>query len=216
VPAAARRLAKLRPSPEADRATLLRRVTLDLTGLPPAPEEVAAFASDSSPDAYEKLVDRLLASPHYGEHWGRHWLDVARYADSNGMDENVAYGHAWRYRDYVVNAFNNDKPYDQFLIEQIAADRLPMGEDKSTLSAMGFLTLGRRFLNNPSDIIDDRIDVISRGLMGLTVACAQCHDHKFDPVTQRDYYSLMAAFNNVPESGVPGGGPSPTQFSDMR
>jgi len=184
------------PSPAADRRTLIRRVTLDLHGLPPTPEEVAAFETDRSPDAYARLVDRLLSSPRYGERWGRHWLDVARYADSKGyvFEEERRYPFAYTYRDYVIRAFNEDLPYDQFAVQQLAADQLPLGEDKRPLAALGFLTLGRRFLNNQADIIDDRIDVTMRGLQGLTAGCARCHDHKFDPIPQKDYYSLYGVF----------------------
>ena len=192
----------LKPAPAADRRTLIRRITYDLIGLPPTPEEVEAFVKDKRPDSYAQLVDRLLASPHYGERWGRYWLDVARYADTKGYlagGEERRYAFSHTYRDYVVRAFNEDKPYDQFLIEQIAADRLPLGEDKSTLSAMGFLTLGRRFLNNQNDIIDDRLDVVTRGTMGLTVTCARCHDHKFDPISQKDYYALHGVFASSEE-----------------
>jgi hypothetical protein len=184
------------PAPAADRRTLIRRVTLDLHGLPPTPEEVAAFESDRLPDAYARLVERLLASPSYGERWGRHWLDVARYADSKGyvFQEERRYPFAYTYRDYVIRAFNEDLPYDRFVVEQLAADRLPLSEDKRPLAALGFLTLGRRFLNNQADIIDDRIDVTMRGMQGLTAGCARCHDHKFDPIPQRDYYSLYGVF----------------------
>jgi len=195
---------KLKPAPMAARRTLIRRVSYDLTGLPPTPEEVEAFEKDKSPDAYAKLVDRLLASPHYGERWGRHWLDVARYADTKGYlagGEERRYKFSYTFRDYVIRAFNEDKPYDQFLIEQIAADRLPLAEDKSSLAAMGFLTLGRRFLNNQNDIIDDRIDVVTRGTMGLTVSCARCHDHKFDPIPTEDYYALHGIFDSSEEPG---------------
>jgi mono/diheme cytochrome c family protein len=186
----------LAPAPPADRVTLIRRLSFDLIGLPPTPEEVDAFLADPSSRAYEKLVDRLLASPHYGERWGRHWLDVARYADTKGyvFTEERRYPYAYTYRDWVIRAFNEDLPYDRFLVQQLAADLLPLGDDKRPLAAMGFLTLGRRFLNNQPDIIDDRIDVIMRGLQGLTVACARCHDHKFDPIPQRDYYSLYGVF----------------------
>ncbi|HAM72731.1 MAG TPA: hypothetical protein DCM86_13905, partial [Verrucomicrobiales bacterium] len=189
----------LRLSPEADRRTLIRRVSFDLTGLPPGEAEVAAFLADRSPDAYEKLVDRLLASPRYGERWGRYWLDIARYADTKGyvFEEERRYPYSYTYRDYVIRAFNQDLPYDRFLEEQLAADLLPLGDDKRPLAAMGFLTLGRRFLNNPHDIIDDRLDVICRGIMGLTIGCARCHDHKFDPILQTDYYRLQAFFANT-------------------
>ncbi|MBI3857518.1 MAG: DUF1553 domain-containing protein, partial [Planctomycetes bacterium] len=183
-------------SPEADRLTLLRRATYDLTGLPPEPAEIAAFLADDSADAFEKLIDRLLASPRYGERWARHLLDVARYSDTKGyvFQEERRYPFAYTYRDWVIKALNDDLPYDQFLLQQIAADRLKPGEDKSSLAAMGFLTLGRRFLNRLPDIIDDRLDVLCRGTMGLTVACARCHDHKFDPIPTKDYYSLYGVF----------------------
>lgn len=202
----------LKPSPAADRRTLIRRATFDLIGLPPTAEEVEAFRKDPSPNAFEKIVDRLLASPRYGERWGRHWLDVARYADTKGyvFNEDTVYHNAYTYRDYVIRAFNSDLPYDQFLREQLAADRLAQGEDRRSLAALGFLTLGRRFLNNIHDIIDDRIDVTCRGLMGLTVGCARCHDHKFDPVPARDYYSLYGIFasSQEPAAGVPIATPS--------
>jgi hypothetical protein len=188
--------AHLPPSPKADKHTLIRRATFDLIGLPPTPEEVAAFAADKSPAAFAKVVDRLLASPRYGERWGRHWLDVARYADTKGyvFEEDRHYPYAYTYRDYVIRSFNEDLPYDQFIKEQIAADLLPDTGDKRSLAALGYLTLGRRFVNNINDIIDDRIDVVCRGMMGLTVACARCHDHKFDPIPSRDYYSLYGVF----------------------
>jgi hypothetical protein len=186
----------LAPAPEADRRTLIRRVYFDLIGLPPTPEEVDAFVNDPGANAYEKLVERLLASPQYGERWGRHWLDVARYADTKGyvFTEERRYPYSYTYRDYVIRSFNEDLPYDQLILQQLAADQLPLGDDKRPLAAMGFLTLGRRFLNNQHDIIDDRIDVTMRGLQGLTVACARCHDHKFDPIPTRDYYSLYGVF----------------------
>jgi mono/diheme cytochrome c family protein len=186
----------LAPSRPADKRTLIRRVTFDLIGLPPTPEEVDAFLADESAGAFAKVVDRLLADPRYGERWARHWLDVARYADTKGyvFTEERRYPFAWTYRDYVVRSFNDDLPYDRFVVEQLAADRVTSGDDKRPLAAMGFLTLGRRFLNNTHDIIDDRIDVVSRGLLGLTVACARCHDHKFDPIPTKDYYSLYGVF----------------------
>ncbi len=184
------------PSPQADRRTLIRRATFDLIGLPPTDHEVSNFVSDSSPNAYERLVDRLLSDPRYGERWGRLWLDVARYADSKGyvFQEERRYPFSYTYRDYVVRAFNSDLPYDRFILEQLAADKLQPASGKESLAAMGFLTLGRRFLNSVPDIIDDRIDVTMRGLMGMTVGCARCHDHKFDPIPQRDYYSLYGVF----------------------
>jgi len=191
----------LSPAPPADKRTLLRRATFDLTGLPPTPQEVEEFVADTSPQAFDHVIDRLLASPHYGERWGRHWLDVARYADSNGMDENLAFGNAWRYRDYVVRAFNEDKPYDQFIIEQVAGDLLPHNED--AITATGFLALGARILAEPDmqklemDIIDEQIDTMGKAFLGMTLGCARCHDHKFDPIAQEDYYALAAIFRST-------------------
>ncbi|HZJ14027.1 MAG TPA: PSD1 and planctomycete cytochrome C domain-containing protein [Chthoniobacteraceae bacterium] len=189
----------LRPSPRADARTLIRRITFDLIGLPPTSAEVAAFGAESIRDpqsAIRDLIDRLLASPHYGERWGRHWLDVARYADTKGyvFQEERRFGFAYTYRDWVIKAFNDDLPYDQFLTQQIAGDHVAPPGDTRPLAALGFLTLGRRFLNNQQEIIDDRIDVVARGTMGLTVSCARCHDHKFDPVSQKDYYALYGIF----------------------
>ena len=195
-------VAGVEPSPEADRRTLIRRVTVGLTGLPPTPAEVDAFLNDSRPDAYARLVDRLLASPRYGERWGRHWLDVARYADTRGYsfgrERNFPY--AYTYRDYVIRAFNDDLPFDQFVLEQLAADHLPLEERgrRQALAALGFLTVGRKF-NNMHDDIDDQIDVVTRGLMGLTVACARCHDHKYDAIPTADYYSLYGVFASSEE-----------------
>ncbi len=192
----------MEPAPRADKRTLIRRVTFNLTGLPPSPEEVDAFLSDHSPDAFLKVVERLLESPHYGVRWGRHWLDVARYADSNGLDENLAFGNAWRYRDYVVEAFNQDKPFDQFLIEQIAGDLLP-GADQASKTATGFLVLGAKVLAEPDreklemDTIDEQLDTIGKAVWGMTLGCARCHDHKFDPLKQSDYYSLAAIFKST-------------------
>lgn len=193
----------LHPSPDADRYTLLRRAKFDLHGLPPTAEEVETFVADDSPDAYARLIDRLLAAPEYGQRWGRHWLDVARYADTKGyvFTAEPRYPYAYTYRDYVIRAFNEDLPFDQFIVEQIAADHLELGEDKRPLAALGFLTLGRRFDNNTHDIIDDRIDVVMRGLMGLTVTCARCHDHKYDPIPTADYYSLYGVFASSIEPG---------------
>jgi cytochrome c553 len=193
--------AGIKPSPAVNRRTLLRRVTFDLTGLPPTAEEVAAFEQDKSPNAYAKVVDRLLASPKYGERWARHWLDVARYADTKGyvFTEDGRYPYAYTYRDYVVRAFNEDLPYNRFVLEQLAADQLPLGDDNRALAAMGFLSVGRRFGNNQQDIIDDRIDVVSRGLLGMTVACARCHDHKYDPLPTEDYYSLYGVLGSYVE-----------------
>jgi hypothetical protein len=191
----------VKPAPPADPRTLIRRAYYDLIGLPPTAAEVEAFAADPSPDAWEKLIDKLLASPQYGERWGRYWLDVARYADTKGyvFQEDRNFPYAYTYRDYVIRSFNEDKPFDRFILEQLAADKLDLGDDKRPLAAMGFLTLGRRFLNSTPDIIDDRIDVVTRGLMGLTVQCARCHDHKFDPVPIADYYSLYGVFASSEE-----------------
>lgn len=191
----------VRTSPPAARPVLIRRVTFDLTGLPPTPEEVADFEADPAPDAFERLVDRLLASPRYGERWGRYWLDVARYADTKGyvFFEERSYPWAYTYRDYVIRSLNEDKPYDQFLLEQIAADQLDDRHDDSALAALGYLTVGSHFMGNVHDIIDDRIDVVSRGLMGLTVTCARCHDHKYDPIPTADYYSLYGVFRSTTE-----------------
>ncbi len=219
---------RLSPSPPADRRTLIRRATFDLIGLPPTPEEVEAFVkeSESRPQAaYQALIERLLDSPHYGERWGRHWLDVARYADTKGyvFFEEQKYPWAWTYRDYVVRAFNADLPYNQFILEQLAADQLLLHKpeapapgqsspgagasglwaDRRKLPAMGFLTVGDHFMSNPYDIVDDRINVVSRGLLGLTVSCARCHDHKFDPIPTRDYYSLYGVFASSVEPAEP-------------
>jgi hypothetical protein len=186
----------LPPAPPADKRTLLRRATVDLTGLPPTPGELDAFLADDSPEAFERVVDRLLASPRYGERWGRHWLDVARYADTKEwvVDEERRLPFSYTYRDWVIQAVNADLPYDRFLLQQIAADKLETARDKSTLAGLGFLTVGRTFLNRQPDQIDDKIDVVCRGLMGLTAQCARCHDHKFDPIPTRDYYSLYGVF----------------------
>ncbi len=199
-------LAQLRDSalsqaPIADRRSLIRRAYFDLIGLPPTVAQVEAFEKDSNPLAWERLIDELLASPQYGERWGRLWLDLARYADTKGyvFNQDRNYPYAYTYRDYVVRSFNDDKPYDRFVIEQLAADKLQLGEDTRPLAALGFLTLGRRFLGNTHDIIDDRIDVVTRGLMGLTVGCARCHDHKYDPVPTADYYSLYGVFASTKE-----------------
>jgi hypothetical protein len=196
----------LSPAPPADKRTLIRRATFDLTGLPPTPKEIADFLADNSPEAFNRVIDRLLASPQYGERWGRHWLDVARYADSNGLDENVTLGHAWRYRDYVVRSFNEDKPYDQFLIEQLAGDLLPTQDTafrQDALTATAFLSLGAKVLAEPDvrklemDIIDDQLDTLGKAFMGMTIGCARCHDHKFDPFSQEDYYAMAAIFRST-------------------
>ncbi len=197
---------KLIPVDRADRATLIRRVTFDLTGLPPSPSDVEAFVNDPRADAYELLVDRLLASPRYGERWGRFWLDVARYADSNGLDENIAHGNAWRYRDYVIASWNRDKPFDQLVMEQLAGDLLPASDDASHrehLIATGFLVLGPKVLAEVDetkmemDIIDEQVETTGRAFLGLTLGCARCHDHKFDPLSTRDYYALAGIFKST-------------------
>jgi hypothetical protein len=189
--------AGLQPSPLADKRTLLRRATYDLIGLPPTFEEIEAFEQDSSPDAYEKAIDRLLASPRYGERWARHWLDVARYGDTKGYTFQMErrFPFAYTYRDYVIRAFNDDLPYDRFILEQIAADKLPRTDGDAGLAAMGFLTCGRQF-TSIHDTVDDQIDAVTRGFLGLTVACSRCHDHKFDPLPQEDYYSLYGVFRS--------------------
>jgi hypothetical protein len=195
---AALEAAGLTPSPPADRRTLIRRVYYDLIGLPPTDAQVEAFESDPAPDAFTRVVDRLLASPYYGERWGRHWLDVARYADTK--DGVLMFGddrvrpYAYTYRDYVIRAFNEDLPFDRFIHEQLAADVVAPRDQPWRLAAMGFLTLGRSFDNNLHDQIDDRIDTVTRGFLGLTVACARCHDHKYDAIPTADYYSLYGVF----------------------
>jgi cytochrome c553 len=196
----------LSPAPLADKRTLIRRATFDLTGLPPTPAEIDAFLADKSPDAFKKVVNRLLDSPAYGERWGRHWLDVARYADTNGLDENIAHGNAWRYRDYVVRSFNDDKPYDRFIAEQIAGDLIAKEEAAEgkraadLLTATGFLSLGPKVLAEVDekkmefDLVDEQIDTLGKAVLGLTLGCARCHDHKFDPITTADYYGLAGIF----------------------
>ena len=196
--------AGLTPAPPADKETLIRRATYDLIGLPPEPHHIAAFLRDTSPDAYTTVIDRLLASPHYGEHWGRHWLDVARYADSNGLDENLAYANAFRYRDYVISAVNADKPYDRFVQEQIAGDLLDDADpnDLDRFIATGFLAIGAKMLAEDDpvkmqmDIIDEQLNTLCQVFMGLTIGCARCHDHKFDPLPTEDYYALAGIFKS--------------------
>ncbi len=191
------------PAEPAGKLTLLRRATFDLTGLPPTQKEVEDFLNDRSAAAFAKVVDRLLDSPRYGERWGRHWLDVARYADSTGADEDHRYPYAWRYRDYVIDAFNKDLPFDQFVREQIAGDLLPAkdgGVNVNGIVATGFLSIGPRLIAEQDkvkmlyDFIDEQIDTTSRTFLGLTVACARCHDHKFDPIATKDYYSMASIF----------------------
>ena len=193
----------MKPSGAADRRTLIRRLFFDLNGVPPTPKEVAAFVADKDPRAVEKLVDRLLASESFGERWGRHWLDVARFAESSSKEANNTYPHAWRYRDYVIAAFNADKPYNQFIREQIAGDLLPARDDQHRAemqTATGFLAIGPKSHNerNPMqffmDVLDEQIEATSRAVLGLTIACARCHDHKFDPIPQREYYALAGIF----------------------
>jgi hypothetical protein len=194
----------LQPVADAERASLIRRLSFDLLGLPPTPEDVDAFVNDDDTKAVEKLVDRLLASPHFGERWGRHWLDVARYAESNGNADNTPFPEAWRYRDYVIQSFNNDKPYDRFIREQVAGDLLePLtGQNRDDLLvATGFLALisKPRAQNNPDykyDLIADQIDVTTRSILSLSVMCARCHDHKFDPITTKEYYALAGIFDS--------------------
>ncbi|MFO1497173.1 MAG: PSD1 and planctomycete cytochrome C domain-containing protein [Verrucomicrobiota bacterium] len=196
----------LEPAAAADKRTLLRRVYYDLVGLPPTPEQINAFLADDSSQAFERVVDELLASPHYGERWARHWLDLARYSDSKGQvnrrREGTIYAYAWVYRDYVINALNQDKPYDRFVLEQLAADRLNLGTNQMALAALGFLTLGERFNGNTNEIINDRIDVTCKAFLGLTVSCARCHDHKFDPLPQADYYALHGIFASSTEPAL--------------
>lgn len=233
----------MKPNTPADKATLIRRIYFDLIGLPPHPADVQAFVNDNSPDAFEKIVDKLLASPQYGEHWARYWLDVARYSDTKGDapgQNDLRYPHAWTYRDWVISAFNSDLPYDQFIVAQIAGDylttaiekqqakakkpapaarttqrtetaassepavQLPkvevaasrLADSRPMLAAQGFLTLGNQFNGRKDDIIGDQIDVTTKAFLGLTVACARCHDHKFDPIPTKDYYSLYGVFAN--------------------
>jgi hypothetical protein len=196
---------QLAAAPDASRSTLLRRLTFDLTGLPPDPEAIEAFCSDPDSDdaALAKVVDRLLESPRFGERWGRHWLDVARYADSVGKSWNAPFTYAWRYRDYVIDSFNQDKPFDRFVVEQLAGDLLPartVTAEREQRIATGFLALGSISLQEGSreqsimDRVDDQIDVTTRAMLGLTVSCARCHDHKLDPITMRDYYAMAGIF----------------------
>ena len=197
----------LSPAPAADLRTLLRRATFDLTGLPPTPFEIEQFLNDKQPGAFARVVDRLLASPAYGERWGRHWLDVARYADSNGVDENLVYANAWRYRDYVIRAFNQDKPIDRFIREQVAGDLLPSSASEQAntdaLIATGYLSLGPKMLaeddpvKQEEDIIDEQIDTLGKSFLGMTIGCARCHDHKFDPIPQTDYYAMAGIFKST-------------------
>lgn len=199
-------LTGFKAAPRAEKRTLIRRAYLDLIGVPPSYEEVTAFEQDCSPHAFDQLVDKLLADPRYGERWGRHWLDVARYADNMGsiFTGDDTYANAFTYRDYVIQSLNADKPYDRFILEQLAADHLETAKETQTLAAMGFLGLGRRKDRKiDDDMLDDTIDVIGRGLLGLTIGCARCHDHKLEPITTKDYYGLYSILKSSKEPDNP-------------
>ena len=198
----------LSPSPPADKSALIRRVTFDLIGLPPTPEEVAAFVRDDAPDAFARVVDRLLASPHYGERWGRFWMDIARYGEDQAHSfQPRLYPYGFRYRDWLTRAFNRDMPYDRFILEQIAGDRLdgPESERLDRLAALGFFACGPVYYGDGKklDQYADRIDTLTRGFLGLTVACARCHDHKYDPIPTTDYYALEGVFASTDYIEVP-------------
>ncbi|RYD66636.1 MAG: DUF1549 domain-containing protein, partial [Verrucomicrobiaceae bacterium] len=192
-----------RPNSEAGKRTLLRRATYDLTGLPPTPEEMDEFLADQSPEAFAKVVDRLLASPHYGERWGRHWLDVVRYADTSGCNSDFPVPSAHRYRAYVIDSFNRDKPYDQFIREQIAGDLMPAANEPEKYEktiATGYLAISRRFGSRANEFhltIDDTLDNLGKAVLGLSIGCARCHDHKFDPISHRDYFALYGIFEST-------------------
>ncbi len=200
----------LRPSPAADRRTLLRRLYFDLIGLPPTPAEMDAFVADKSSDAWSKAVDKLLASPHYGERWGQHWLDVVRYAETDGFEYDTLRGDAWRYRDYVIRAFANDKPFDRFILEQVAGDEFAPKEDE-TLIAAGFNRLGavrknagnQEVASSRNEVLTEMTNIVGAAFLGITVGCARCHDHKFDPIRQSDYYRLQSFFATTYEKDVP-------------
>lgn len=194
----------LQPSPAADRRTLIRRATFDLLGLPPMPEEIEAFLNDRAPGAFERVIDRLLSSRHYGERWGRHWLDVVRYADTAGDSADYPVPQAFRYRNYVIDSFNSDKPYDRFLREQIAGDLLPAAspaQKREQTIATGFIAIARRFSVEPTETmhltIEDTLDTLGRSVLGLSLSCARCHDHKYDPISTRDYYALYGIFSST-------------------
>ena len=195
----------IKPVEPADDYTIMRRLYFDLIGLPPSEIQIRQFIQDKSEDRYEKLVDTLLDDEGFGEKWGRHWLDVARYGESSGSDRNLVSPYAWRYRDYVIDSFNNDKPFNDFIIEQIAGDLLPhksFDEYNRNRIATGFLTIGTKNIQAQTrqfeaDRNDDQIDVITRGFLGMTLSCARCHDHKFDPFSQEDYYGVAGLFNNT-------------------
>ena len=191
----------LRPAPRADRVTLIRRLYFDLTGLPPTPAEVTAFVADRSPKAYEKLVDKLLASPQYGERWGQHWLDVARFAETDGFEYDTHRNGAWRYRDYIIRSFNNDKPYDRFIMEQLAGDEIAPNDEEARVAA-GFQRLGplrknagnQEVASSRNEVLTEMTNVVGAALLGVTLGCARCHDHKFDPIRHKDYYRIQAYF----------------------
>src|SRR5437762_1654219 len=199
----------LKPSPPAERATLLRRVYFDLVGLPPTPAEIAEFVADKSPNAYSKVVEKLLASSHYGERWGQHWLDVVRFAETDGYEYDTHRGDAWRYRDYVIRAFNNDKPFDRFILEQVAGDEITPKEDE-TLIAAGFNRLGplrknagnQEVASSRNEVLTEMTNVVGAAFLGVTIACARCHDHKFDPIRQSDYYRMQAYFGTTYDQEV--------------
>jgi Protein of unknown function (DUF1553)/Protein of unknown function (DUF1549) len=207
---------KLKPSPRADRATLIRRVYFDMIGLPPSPREVAEFLADKSPDAWQKLIERLLASRHYGERWGQHWLDVVRFAETDGFEYDTHRRDAWRYRDYVIRAFNNDKPYDRFVTEQLAGDEIgPRQEDKpedreDALIASGFNRLGplrknagnQEVASSRNEVLTEMTNAVGAALLGVTLGCARCHNHKFDPIRQSDYYRIQAYFAPVYDNDI--------------
>jgi hypothetical protein len=205
------------PSPEADRPTLIRRLSLDLLGFPPSTEDVRAFVHDPNPEAYERVVDRMLASPHFGEQWGRHWLDLARYADSDGYEKDGVRPHAYLYRDWVIDAINRDLPFDQFTIEQLAGDLLP----QATLPQKTATGFHRQTLTNKEGGVDqeefrckatvDRVSTTATVWLGLTLGCAECHNHKYDPLTQREFYQMYAFFNNASEKDVPA--PTPGELA---
>ncbi len=200
----------LRPSPEASRATLIRRLYFDLTGLPPTPAEIAQYVADKSPNSYAKLVDRLLENPHYGERWGQHWLDVVRFAETDGFEYDTHRKDAWRYRDYVIRAFQNDKPYNRFVTEQLAGDEISPKEDE-TLIAAGFNRLGplrknagnQEVASSRNEVLTEMTNVVGSALLGVTLGCARCHDHKFDPIRQSDYYRIQAYFAAAQDKDLP-------------
>lgn len=211
----------LKPSPPADRATLIRRVYFDMIGLPPSPREVAEFIADKSPDAYPKIVEKLLASPHYGERWGQHWLDVARYAETDGFEYDTHRRDAWRYRDYVIRAFNDDKPYDRFVTEQLAGDETGVGSEEALVAA-GFNRLGplrknagnQEVASSRNEVLTEMTNAVGAALLGVTLGCARCHNHKFDPIRQSDYYRVQAYFAAVYDKDVVKA--TPTEQADWK